>query len=557
MGKAHDAAFGIWFCVIFFTLSVYTLIFHYLKEHRRKYDDETRSDIDPDKDSEITEDTDLKKLVFGTNNENDNKKEEETGETTKKDDEVSVLEVDLMEEENEEEKEYAKSFEKQTNETEHEEGTPPPYQKVFQFIDKSDFLYRTLYHVTMDNDLLRVAQVRSRTLKQVNELKNVSSDATAIGGVKSVPIDMFSNLNIHYKRNISWVKLLYVRLFQLFLLISTLLPYLMGFFAAVIVIAAIYVPLSMDRGQFDEIGAEDGRKATNGLFGNVLFVGIIFFWFLYKNYKFRPSITHSVDLTVLSLVKKLGITFYFIMLILVTILYSISRERSGNDNDESGDSGNNKNDNDDRGDLYRLTCGCGPDDDEDVSRRRLEDNIYEFACDSDDTRDLCHSNCGVCGDSYYGPYVIFSLFAWAFLLCMFVLMFYHHFMKPLIPLVYNPLVSSTCAVVVMHGSRAYGYPVLFKLSVEEAHSLETSLRAISEEKKAKHGAIVAAGGGGGGSGGVAETHLSNLYTIGVLYDLLAVTSSSLMTFTEDLFSFPWFRFFATIIFLWILLAILL
>jgi hypothetical protein len=126
---------------------------------------------------------------------------------------------------------------------------------------------------------------------------------------------------------------------------------------------------------------------------------------------------------------------------------------------------------------------------------------------------------------------MFSMFAWAFLLCALFFMFYHYFITPLFQVTYSPFKGSTSAVVVLHGSRAYGFPVSFKLTVEDSRELEGTLRLISDAQRKK--AIAAGQNAVVGSG--AEVHLSNLYTVGVLYDVLCATSSSIMTVTDSLF----------------------
>ena len=125
-------------------------------------------------------------------------------------------------------------------------------------------------------------------------------------------------------------------------------------------------------------------------------------------------------------------------------------------------------------------------------------DAYAFQCTADNYKaadfESCKMNCGVCGSEYRKPFIAFASFAGLYILIMLYLSFYQYFMVYLVedvmwvlvvPPALPPVNSLTHMVVTIHGSEAFGYPLVTRLALEDTLKLNKLLSLYAEQEGEK------------------------------------------------------------------------
>lgn len=118
------------------------------------------------------------------------------------------------------------------------------------------------------------------------------------------------------------------------------------------------------------------------------------------------------------------------------------------------------------------------------------DNSYTFECTWDQyaasNYNHCDMNCGVCGETYYAPFVTFAVFTAAYLLLMLFLAFEAFFAGHVFWTGFK-MISSYKPVthmnVTIHGSRSFGYPLRTRMTLPEMLRLERYLKEYTERER--------------------------------------------------------------------------
>jgi hypothetical protein len=105
------------------------------------------------------------------------------------------------------------------------------------------------------------------------------------------------------------------------------------------------------------------------------------------------------------------------------------------------------------------------------------DTLYSFQCIQDSADpSACPSNCGVCGNQYYVPFVFFTVITAGVLALTLFLVFVEMFCFLILPtpspIVWEP---QSAIDIIVHGSKAFGFPIVTRLDLTDALTMERYL----------------------------------------------------------------------------------
>jgi hypothetical protein len=253
-------------------------------------------------------------------------------------------------------------------------------------------------------------------------------------------------------------------------------PIALGVFASVIIINCFYVTLQM---------GDDDSSASMTKFLFVLTVFCIAGELLLSFQGWRRGnrtvmITHGV------LAAYLMICFALIM----ELVYLVDGGDDQNNDDESKSKTKSVN-------FAPWKCECGGGD---TSRRLQGDDYgggggggssgvdhgkddYFFTCSSSNYDDICSEDCGVCGSPFYGVFVSYCVFFTPYLFAALFFAFfslYHSEIRMSNINLVPPNVHSN-ALLTLHGSHAYGYPLKVRLALDEGLAMMKIFEKVHHE----------------------------------------------------------------------------
>ena len=179
------------------------------------------------------------------------------------------------------------------------------------------------------------------------------------------------------------------------------------------------------------------------------------------------------------------------MLSLVSDLLAISRTyHSSSSSTSSSSSSSSSSSGSSSSSWNDFLCQCS----DDSSRRRLSDDgtSYSFVCDNAQYTAANHNNCGmdcgVCGWTYWSPFVTYTVFGTLFALAALIFAFVDYWkIVPIYPKGKTVKMSvdkkkiNTHMVIVLHGSKSFGYPITAKLSIADALVVEKKLHLLQQQ----------------------------------------------------------------------------
>lgn len=259
-------------------------------------------------------------------------------------------------------------------------------------------------------------------------------ESGAVPTCKLSHVELFTEQEFDYIRQFfAWIWYIICWIFNF---ICRWSPLVVAFCATVVIVNCFYVTLTMGNSQ-------DSQDIVRTLYSFTLFCVLGEIIASIQGYRCgnKTAMWTHVVLTI----------YLFLCFGLVWELVYLVDGGDANDNDNSGGSN-----------FYQWKCECNN------NRRRLESN-YDFQCPSTNYADICDTDCGVCGAPFYGTFVSFCVF---FTFYFFVALFFGFFClfhvtsKSSNLKVNSPTIHSH-AVVTLHGSHAYGFPVRIRLALDE------------------------------------------------------------------------------------------
>lgn len=370
------------------------------------------------------------------------------------------------------------------------EATAPSYDKssdcrfsdpTMQEFSYNDVIDQVFYLLGFDDNHIRTATITSTVAhKQVDlacsigAIENGRVPHQLIGSFQAVPIQFMTHLTYRaFSSNPPfltrlWHNVKYVlsKVYGNLILIPTSL-----IFAALIL--CFYVPTYMDDSQLNDEGAEKGYNATLTIL--ILTVLTVFFHLILMVCMFRDS--HANNLA--KILQVVALFWLVIALCLAIYICSLAVKDYKNGITVNGG------DNDGWWDKY--TCQCPPDPSTGGGGGGGSSNSsyeYAFVCslESLESADYqtCDMNCGVCGSTYRDPFISYTQFAMIYAFIILFLVFVHFLIGymhafPTMPY-YLPV--QTGMELTLHGSRAFGFPILTRLSVADTVRAERQLNAL-------------------------------------------------------------------------------
>ena len=125
----------------------------------------------------------------------------------------------------------------------------------------------------------------------------------------------------------------------------------------------------------------------------------------------------------------------------------------------------------------------------------LYPNRYEFECSNDlfdnVNGDVCQVNCGVCASTYRDPFIAYAFLGAVYFAIICVIMHYEFYIADqldfFIPTLFHSKkvvnLSLSDLIVTVHGSRAFGYPIHTKMTLQDYLPFEERINQLVQSDK--------------------------------------------------------------------------